>query len=73
MRAFPIIIGVAIAATAGLAGAATAQSQGTERSYQVGSFEKVAGAGPNHYLVSVGAAPTAVSYTHLTLPTIYSV
>lgn len=58
MRAFPIIIGGAIAASAALAGAATAQSQGSERSYQVGSFEKVAGAGPNHYLVSVGSAPS---------------
>jgi hypothetical protein len=59
MRAHSILAG-AIAASVAFAGVATAQSadQSTEQSYPVGSFDKVAGVGANHFIITVGTAPS---------------
>jgi hypothetical protein len=53
-----IAIGIVAAAAISAAGIAPAQSQAIERNYAVGSFDKVAGVGPNHFVISVGGSPS---------------
>lgn len=58
MRA-SLLFGGALAAGASLTGIAAAQPrEATERSYPVAGFDKVIGAGANHFLVTVGEAPS---------------
>ncbi|MXO60515.1 DUF4097 family beta strand repeat protein [Altererythrobacter salegens] len=59
MRAYSMFAG-ALAAAAAFAGVAAAQSSDlvTEQIYSVGSFDKVAGVGANHFIITVGAVPS---------------
>jgi hypothetical protein len=56
-RAFTAAIALAACGSAALA----AQSTATERSYRVGSFDRIVAAGLNHVVVHVGGAPSVTA------------